>query len=59
MAGAYCPEGNGGNSTLANQDEAQILAATIAAVPTQGTALGSEDDSHVSPSHRDGDVAGS
>lgn len=60
MANAiYCPEGPGGNSVITNQDEGLILAAFVAATPVELTALGTEDDSHVSPSHRDGDVAGS
>jgi hypothetical protein len=61
MAGPYCPEGDGGNSTVTNQDEAVILAATVAAVPVQGTALGTEDDSHLQGQYKvmAGDVAGS
>jgi hypothetical protein len=59
MAGAYCPEGDGGNRNVANQDEQAILTATVAAVPIQNTALGSEDDSHVTTGYSDGDVAGS
>lgn len=55
----YCPTGDGGNSTITNQDEQLILNATVAAVPIQNTALGSEDDSHVVIGFRDGDVAGS
>jgi hypothetical protein len=54
-----CPTGNGGNSTITNQDEQLILNATVAAVPVRGTALGTEDDSHVSLGYHDGDVAGS
>jgi hypothetical protein len=60
MADAYyCPEGPGGNSVITNQDEAMILAATIGGVPVRGTALGMEDDSHVTTGYRDADVAGS
>lgn len=59
MAANCCPTGDGGNNTITNQDEAMILAATIAATPVELTALGSEDDSHVSTGYRDGDVAGS
>jgi hypothetical protein len=54
-----CPTGDGGNSTITNQDEQLILNATVAAVAIQNTALGSEDDSHVVIGFRDGDVAGS
>lgn len=54
-----CPTTDGGNSQLVNGDECQILNATIAAVPIENTALGSEDDSHVVIGYRDGDVAGS
>lgn len=54
-----CPTGDGGNSTITNQDEQAILNATVSAVPIQNTALGSEDDSHVVIGFRDGDVAGS
>lgn len=57
MAGPYCPEGDGGNSTLTNQDEQLILNATVAAVPIQNTALGREDDSHVVNGFHDADVA--
>lgn len=56
---ACCPVGPGGNLTLVNQDEAAILAATMATVAVELTALGTEDDSHVTPGWRDGDVAGS
>lgn len=59
MNDACCPVGPGGNMTLVNQDEAMILAATIAATPMELSALGTEDDSHVTPSFRDGDVMGS
>lgn len=59
MIGPYCPEGDGGNSTITNQDEQLILNATLSAVAIQNTALGSEDDSHVVLGFRDGDVAGS
>ncbi|MFF5471050.1 hypothetical protein [Streptomyces achromogenes] len=59
MSGPYCPEGPGGDTTLVNQDEALILAATVAATPVELSVLGTEDDSHVSLTHRDGDVAGS
>ncbi|MFF4019993.1 hypothetical protein [Streptomyces sp. NPDC001843] len=59
MAANCCPTGDGGNSNITNQDECLILAATIAAVPIQNTALGTEDDSHVSIGYRDADVAGS
>lgn len=61
MAGAYCPEGDGGNSQVTNQDEQLILNATVAAVPVQGTALGAEDDSHLQGQYKvmAGDVAGS
>ncbi|MFF3363582.1 hypothetical protein [Streptomyces misionensis] len=54
-----CPVGPGGNMDVVNQDEAMILAATVAATPVELTALGTEDDSHVGPGYRDGDVAGS
>lgn len=54
-----CPTGDGGNRELINLNEQLVLDATVAAVAVRGTALGGEDDSHVSPSHRDGDVAGS
>jgi len=54
-----CPTGPAGNKNLVNQDECEILDATIAAVPIQNTALGTEDDSHVVIGYRDGDVAGS
>ncbi|MEV7814260.1 hypothetical protein AB0P05_26575 [Streptomyces flaveolus] len=57
MSGPYCPEGPGGDSTLVNQDEAAILAASLV-MPVELTALGMEDDSHVQSSHTDGDVAG-
>lgn len=59
MVGSYCPEGPGGNSTITNQDEQLILNATVAAVAIQNTALGTEDDSHVTTGYHDGDVAGS
>jgi hypothetical protein len=59
MATPCCPEGPGGNSQLVNQDEGQILRTQIAAVTTERTALSDEDDSHVTPAFRDGDVAGS
>jgi hypothetical protein len=59
MNEACCPVGPGGNMTIVNQDEAMILAQTIGSVPIRTVPLGMEDDSHVSPSHRDGDVAGS
>lgn len=59
MVGPYCPEGDGGNSTITNQDEQLILNATLSAVAIQNTALGTEDDSHVVLGFRDGDVAGS
>lgn len=59
MAGPYCPEGDGGNSQITNQDEQAILTATVAAVSIQNTALGTEDDSHVTSGYHDGDVAGS
>jgi hypothetical protein len=59
MVGSYCPEGDGGNSTITNQDEQLILNATVAAVAIQNTALGTEDDSHVVIGFRDADVAGS
>lgn len=42
-----CPTGDGGNSTITNQDEQAILNTTVTAVPVRGTALGSEDDSHL------------
>jgi hypothetical protein len=54
-----CPTGDGGNKNLVNQDEQLILNATVAAVPVQNTALGTEDDSHVVIGFRDADVAGS
>jgi hypothetical protein len=59
MTGPYCPEGNGGNSQITNQDEQLILNATVAAVAIQNTPLDTEDDSHVSIGYHDGDVAGS
>jgi hypothetical protein len=59
MATPCCPEGPAGNHTLVNQDERAILQAQIAAVTTERTALSDEDDSHVTPGFRDGDVAGS
>ena len=59
MNGVNCPTGPAGNKNLVNQDECEILDATIAAVPIQNTALGTEDDSHVVIGYRDGDVAGS
>ncbi len=54
-----CPTGDGGSSTITNQDERAILDATIAAVPVRNTPLGIEDDSHVVIGYRDGEVAGS
>jgi hypothetical protein len=54
-----CPTADGGNHNITNQDEAMILAAAIGSVPIRTVPLGMEDDSHVSPSHRDGSVAGS
>jgi hypothetical protein len=30
-----CPEGNGGNSTITNQDEAEILARTTQGLPVR------------------------
>ncbi|MEW2498374.1 hypothetical protein AB0942_33305 [Streptomyces nodosus] len=59
MTTPHCPTGPGGNLTIVNQDQQNILDATVAAVPVRGTALGVEDDSHVSPLFRGGDVAGS
>jgi hypothetical protein len=61
MTGPYCPEGNGGNSQITNQDEQLILSATVTAVPVKGTALGTEDDSHLQGQYKAmaGDVAGS
>lgn len=59
MVGPYCPEGDGGNSTVTNQDEQMILNATVSAVAIQNTSLGTEDDSYVTPGFGDGDVAGS
>lgn len=61
MTGAYCPEGDGGNSQVTNQNEQLILNATVAAVAIQGTALGTEDDSHLQGQYKvmAGDVAGS
>lgn len=59
MTGPYCPEGDGGNTTIINQDEQLILTATVSAVPIRNTALGTEDDSHVVLGFRDADVAGS
>lgn len=55
----YCPEGDGGNRQVVNQDECAILDKTISGVPTQTTPLGREDDSHVDPAFRSADVAGS
>lgn len=55
----YCPEGDGGNSTIINQDEQMILNATVNGVQIRNTGLGTEDDSHVTIGYRDGDVAGS
>lgn len=55
----YCPEGDGGNHNLTNQDEQAILNATLGGMAVRGTALGMEDDSHVSIGYRDADVAGS
>lgn len=59
MTDPYCPEGNGGNSTITNQDEQMILNATVSTVPIQNTELGTEDDSHVTIGYHDADVAGS
>jgi hypothetical protein len=51
-----CPTGDGGNSTITNQNEQAILNTTVTAVPVQNTALGTEDDSHVSIGYKDADV---
>lgn len=59
MTADCCPVGPGGNQNIVNQDECLIIEATVAAVPIQNTALGTEDDSHVSIGYRDADVAGS
>jgi len=59
MAGQNCPVGDGGNTTIVNQDEAMILAQTIGSVPIRTVPLGTEDDSHVVIGFRDADVAGS
>lgn len=53
-----CATGTGGNSTLNNQNEADILAATIAAVPMRAEGY-QEDDSHVTGVFYETDVAGS
>lgn len=58
---AYCPEGVGGNQTLLNSDEDDILDATIDKTPTRTGDLSSEDDSHVQGVYRmmSSDFAGS
>lgn len=56
-----CPTGDGGNSTLTNQDECEIFDKTLAAI-NMGAAPDSmyvEDDSHVMGVYREADVAGS
>lgn len=54
------PTGDGGNTVLRNQNEADILAATVAAVPVVAPAnTYQEDDSYLTPMFRDADVAGS
>lgn len=50
--------GDGGNSTLTNQNEALILQRCVSSVPAQAVGY-QEDDSHVTPMFRDADVAGS
>jgi hypothetical protein len=54
-----CPPcGDGGNTTIHNQDEAEILARVTSGVPTRAEGY-QEDDSHVHPVHRERNVAGS
>lgn len=54
------PTGDGGNTTLRNQNEQDILNRTIAAIPVVAPAgTYQEDDSYLTPMFRDGDVAGS
>lgn len=55
----FCPEGDGGNRNIVNQDECEILDRQIAGIAIRNTALGTEDDSHVTTGYQDGDVAGS
>jgi hypothetical protein len=57
----YCPEGDGGNSTITNQDEAMILAQTIGSMPIRGVDVYTEDDSHLQGQYKimASDVAGS
>lgn len=59
-ANCPCPTGDGGNRNIINQDEAKILAATIAAVGTRAGGT-REDDSHVMGQYKvmASDVAGS
>ena len=56
-----CPTGDGGNSTLTNQNEQDILDKTFAAI-SMGPAPDSmytENDSYVTGVYRENDVAGS
>lgn len=50
--------GDGGNATIHNQDEADMLAACIGAVPLRAEGY-QEDDSHVTGAFREASVAGS
>jgi hypothetical protein len=50
--------GDGGNSTITNQDEQTILDACFGGVPAVAVGY-QEDDSHVSAQFRGSDVAGS
>ena len=58
MAANCAPTGNGGNSTITNQDEAQILARVVPSTPMRAEGY-QEDDSHVRQAHREPTVGGS
>jgi hypothetical protein len=58
----YQPEyvtGDGGNLTIVNQDEREILDRCVAAVPVVAAPGSQEDDSHTMGVFRRGSVAGS
>jgi hypothetical protein len=52
------PCGNGGNSTVHNQNEAEILAGVVTGYPTRAEGY-QEDDSHLMGTFYETDVAGS
>lgn len=51
-----CVTGDGGNSTLTNQNEALILARAVTEVPVVVAAGGADDFSHVTPAFRERNV---